>query len=394
MLTRAKYLAWPAVLALALVFGAGCPTLGVAPPNHLVAFLVSPKSLDFGTSEISLSLNVAKNFTVQNLSSFSISNGGTRWLSVSPTTASSTGPSDPVKVTVTINRDRLAAGLNEGNVVLSAPGVVDMLVPVTAVENLVANFSVDNREPAVNETIQFTDLTMVADGMGPVVSWLWSFGDGGQSTAQHPTHAYAQPGIYDVTLTAQTATLSDTRVRRGFVIVSALQGPTAEFVASNLRPPAGTPVQFTDLSDPGDGVITSWEWDFGDGQGSTLQNPSHAYSFVGRFDVSLTVTTEVGSSTETKVRYIRVQPVGPIAQFVANNRFPRVNTPVQFTDLSSPGTSPITSWLWNFGDGATSTLQNPAHIYTAVASYTVYLTVTTDVGSDSEVKPLYIQVQP
>ena len=73
---------------------------------------------------------------------------------------------------------------------------------------------------------------------------------------------------------------------------------------------------------------------------------------------------------------------------------------VQFVDLSVPGSSPITAWLWNFGDGGTSTLSNPSHVYTAsgiyttTSLYTVSLTVTTAVGMDSEIKSNFISVQP
>src|SRR5207247_10484233 len=65
---------------------------------------------------------------------------------------------------------------------------------------------------------------------------------------------------------------------------------------------------------------------------------------------------------------------------------------VQFTDQSTPGTSPITSWSWAFGDGGTSTSQSPSHVYAAIDTYTVSLTVTTAVGPDAETKTGYIKV--
>ena len=78
---------------------------------------------------------------------------------------------------------------------------------------------------------------------------------------------------------------------------------TADFSASDSTFCQGTSVTFTDLST---GNPTSWAWDFGDGNSSTLQNPTHTYASVGTYDVSLTVTTSTGSDSETKTGFITV----------------------------------------------------------------------------------------
>jgi PKD repeat protein len=65
---------------------------------------------------------------------------------------------------------------------------------------------------------------------------------------------------------------------------------------------------------------------------------------------------------------------------------------VQFTDLSVAGTSPIIAWLWSFGDGDTSIVASPSHIYTTPGSYTVVLSVLTNDGEDREDKAFYITV--
>lgn len=152
----------------------------------------------------------------------------------------------------------------------------------------------------------------------------------------------------------------------------------AGFAASPTLGKAPLQVQFTDQST---GDITSREWDF-DGDGtvdSTAQNPSHTYDTAGTYTVSLTVRAADGSDdTETKVGYIRVGEL--LAGFTASPTSGIVPLAVEFTDQS---VGEITSWAWDFGDGGTSTEQSPSHTYNTVGTYTVSLTVTAAVGTDT-----------
>ncbi|NUM56142.1 MAG: PKD domain-containing protein [Candidatus Hydrogenedentes bacterium] len=395
MLRPLRILAWPVVLGIVLASGMGCPPY--TPPNYLPVFLFTPESLDFGKDTDSLTLKVAKNYTQQPLPEFTVDNGGTDWLDVDPKTGNSTGPEDAAKFTVTVDRTKMAAGPNFANVVISAPGVADQLVPVTATALLVADFSAAPLLVTVNENVQFTDESAVAPGENPIISWKWTFGDGKQSTLQNPKHKYKNPGTYSVTLTVASIDNMDTAVRQNYITVEAAEGPDADFIGEPTNPPANTPVSFTDMSFAGDKAkdIESWFWTFGDTATSTAQNPMHTYTNVGQFTVSLTVTNSNGASdTETKIDYIDVQPVGPTASFSAAPRNATIGQMVNFTDLSDPGTSPILSWLWTFGDGGSSNLQNPSHVYNAAGSYSVYLSVVTLVGADSETKTNYITVTP
>ena len=162
--------------------------------------------------------------------------------------------------------------------------------------------------------------------------------------------------------------------------------PVAQFVASPLSVNEGESVQFTDQSSYSP---TSWSWNFGDGGTSTLQNPSHNYTTSGTYTVSLTATNSHGTNTMTRSNYITVNPAGysPIAAFIGTPTAITAGESVQFTDQSS--NSP-TSWSWNFGDGGTSTSQNPSHTYPSAGTYTVSLTATNSFGSDSEIKTNYI----
>jgi PKD repeat protein len=234
-------------------------------------------------------------------------------------------------------------------------------------------------------TVQFTDLTVAGDN--PVVSWLWDFGDGTTSTQQNPSHTYAA-GIWTVTLTVTDQHgCMDTKVKTQYIDSNA--PPTAEFSSAPTSCCAPLAVQFTDLSVAGDNPVVSWLWDFGDGTTSTQQNPSHTYA-AGLWTVTLTLTDEHGcTDTEVKTQYIHSNAL-PTAGFSARATSGCAPLAVQFKDLSVAGDNPLVSWLWDFGDGTTSTQQNPSHMY-AAGLWTVTLTVTDEHGcTDTEVKTQYI----
>jgi PKD repeat protein len=163
--------------------------------------------------------------------------------------------------------------------------------------------------------------------------------------------------------------------------------PVAAFVGSPTSGLVPLTVNFTDQST---GSPTSWSWTFGDGGTSTAQNPSHQYTSAGTYTVSLTATNAYGEDTETKTNYITVSnPPPPVAAFSGTPTSGDAPLTVNFTDES---TNNPTGWSWTFGDGGTSTAQNPSHEYTDPGYYTVALTVSNAYGSDDEVKTNYIHV--
>jgi PKD repeat protein len=242
-------------------------------------------------------------------------------------------------------------------------------------------------------TVTFTDAS--TPGSSPITGWSWDFGDGATSTAQNPSHAYLSNGSYTVALTVATsADGTDTETKPNYVVVTAAPvPPTAQFSAAPQEGVMPLTVQFTDQSSPGSAVITSWSWSFGDGGTSTVKNPSHIYLLAGAYTVALTVTTSVGSDSHTQTNDITVHPapVPPTADFSGTPTAGLSPLPVQFTDLSAPGTSPITAWSWTFGDGGTSVSTNPGHTYASPGGYTVSLTVTTADGQNTKTRTAYIQ---
>ncbi len=161
--------------------------------------------------------------------------------------------------------------------------------------------------------------------------------------------------------------------------------PVTAFTANTTAGLAPLTVQFTDTST---GSPTSWAWTFGDGGTSTTQNPQHTYTTPGLYTVTLNATNEYGSDEEIRTDYITVY--APVtAQFTANITGGTAPLTVQFTDLSTGGP---TSWLWTFGDGNTSTAQNPQHTYTTAGTHTVTLIASHPYDSDTETKTAYITV--
>lgn len=223
---------------------------------------------------------------------------------------------------------------------------------------------------------------------GTPTSWLWDFGNGNTSTLQNPSATYLNPGLYDVTLIVSDAFGSDTLLLPGFITVH--PDPIADF---SFSAPAGCEdwtVNFTDLSSPGGGALNGWLWDFGDGTTSNQQNPTHTYTTGGTYTVSLQVF-DANNCTNTMVQsnIITVFPK-PSATF-AGSPLAACDTPltVNFNYIGSGAVN----FQWYFGDGGTSSLQNPTHTYTSAGSFDVTLEVISADGCRDTVTVLnYVNI--
>jgi len=149
---------------------------------------------------------------------------------------------------------------------------------------------------------------------------------------------------------------------------------TAVPIAGFTRTPgSGTvplSVQFTDTSTGG--PFVNWTWNFNDGTSATVPNASHLFQTAGHIPVTLTVCNATDPCSTTTAQFV---DVSPLAQFTATPTSGYAPLSVQFTDTSL-GAPDV--WLWNFGDGNTSTSRSPQHTFFRSGIYTVNLTSTKD----------------
>ncbi|UCC43857.1 MAG: PKD domain-containing protein [Candidatus Zixiibacteriota bacterium] len=244
-------------------------------------------------------------------------------------------------------------------------------------------FTADRRCGTLPLVVNFTDLSVPTTS---IVSWYWDFGDGGSSTDQHPQHEYTTQGAFDVMLLISDGTREDSLIKTEYIVLQ--DSVSADFIGTPTDGQTPLAVMFEPLLT---GAANEYYWAFGDGNTSDLRNPIHVYETQGIFDVMLRVRLQLDDCTQIdsviKSGYVVVNDLQ--AEFSGT---PRVGIPglnVQFTDESSG--SP-TSWFWDFGDGATSYDQNPAHQYAFEGFYDVKLVVSNGPFVDSLLKLDYVRV--
>jgi PKD repeat protein len=223
--------------------------------------------------------------------------------------------------------------------------------------------------------VSFTDTSTSYDG---IAGWTWNFGDGQSSEEQNPNHVYAADGTYTVILMVLEEDGSDdVKTKMNYITVTDT-APKADFSYSQDTAPLT--ISFTDQSTSYDEIV-SWFWDFGDGQTSTEQNPTHKFPDDGNFNVRLTVTDDDGS-TDTISKQVALMNSPPTADFdIVSSEKPTVNEDISFIDQSSDPDGDIVSWFWDLGDGTNSTAQNVTHRYQALGTYIVSLTITDNDGA-------------
>lgn len=233
----------------------------------------------------------------------------------------------------------------------------------------IASFTFANS--CLNAPTQFTDQSINA------TNWNWNFGDGNTANVQHPSHTYALVGNYVVTLIASsTGTCLDTITDT----VTVYPPPVVNFLSDTVC--LGDSSSLFNLSYVPSGSVSDWYWDFGDGDTSGLQHPTHTYSSSGSFTVTLTATSAFGC-VDSASAPVLVHPL-PTADFSFSPApTAELIDMVHFTDLS---TGPPVQWWWEFGDGDTSTQQHPAHYYSDTGVFVVTLVVTAPTGCKDTVQ--------
>lgn len=238
-----------------------------------------------------------------------------------------------------------------------------------------------NQSPIVNFSyaidgtmVSFFNFTQFAD------SYVWDFGDGLFSTQSDPVHDFIDDGVYIVNLIVTSICGEATKEE----IIVIANPPVADFDADVEEGCAPLMVQFTsNASNNTDDFI--WTFEAGSPATSVEENPTVTFEDGGNWDVTLTVINETGEDVLQITEYITVigQPLSDFSYVVNGNE-------VEFTNFSQFGET----YLWTFGDGSSSTEEEPIHSYTGDGTYTVILTVENECGGNSTSTAITISLAP
>ncbi len=242
-------------------------------------------------------------------------------------------------------------------------GAVNDTLKITFKPSPSANFILNNE--CVNKNVSFIDNSSTTTGS--ITNWWWDFGDLNTATTNNANHIYSTPGSYTVTHVVNSNNNCNDTIKKSITIYF----PPNAFFYQNT-PCVGNVTQFIDSTKTLSGSIISWNWNFGDGTTSGIQNPQHAFNNVINYSVSLIVTSSFGCK-DTISKVVTVIG-GPTANFNINPNPVEALSSANLTDLStSPGA--ITNWNWYFGDNAASIQQNPTHTYNDAGTFSITLVV-------------------
>jgi PKD repeat protein len=206
--------------------------------------------------------------------------------------------------------------------------------------------------PTFTYVVNGSTVSFMANAPG-AESYLWDFGNGDQSTVQNPTYTYQCAGGQSVSLMVTDANGCQGFYWDFFEVAGELLPVDFTYSVNGLN------VSFTG---PVGGGVNSWYWYFDDGNSSDLQNPSHTYSCPGTYYVEVSVSNDAGCYN---YGYQLVVVEGGLPSFT----FTQTGNTVNF---SAPSQG-VVEWFWDFGDGVTSSQQNPVYTFTSCGTYYVAL---------------------
>ena len=249
----------------------------------------------------------------------------------------------------------------------------------------IANFSLILAS-CFNDVLTFN---YVADpNVTNITEYLWDFNGEATSALANPTYTFTTSGVKRIKFSTKTSFGCWADVVEKITEVFPL--PVPQFSTSTILC-AGTAINFKDLSTDAKKTITNWSWDFGDPTStdntSTLQNPIHIFATAKTYNVTLTITSDLGC-IKILVKPINISPL-PIVDFET----PDIcldDASAQFTNITTVADGSILTYKWDFGDPGsgtlnTSTLTSPAHKYSKAANYLVKLMVKSAKGCESQI---------
>ena len=264
-------------------------------------------------------------------------------------------------------------------------GCTDTLIRAVRVpQSVIANFK---DTPIIG--CQPLSVQFVSTSHGPI-SHFWDFGDNNGSTDYNPLHVFNEPGVFQYQLKIFGPTgCVDSIISTSTITV--LERPKAQFDFNpkDLRINQQTLTNYTDQSVFVNPITYQWFFNDPNAMGSdfsTIQNPTYNYVDSGNYVTQLIISN--GECSDTISKIIRVEPPFPIAEFGPATQIGCAALLVQFNNLSSYASS----YLWQFGDGDTSTQFSPRHVYRYPGTYDVSLIATGPGGIVKTTKFAYVNV--
>jgi gliding motility-associated-like protein len=265
--------------------------------------------------------------------------------------------------------------------------VSDVSFPIQVFPKPSANYTAsdvcENKPP-----MYFIDLSSVNNGN--ITNWEWNFGDGNSSTFQIPSNNYNVAGNYDVELIVTTNNnCKDTIIQP----VTIHPKPTADFIIDNTEGCSPVCVNFSDNSTHNATNITEWQWNLGNGNGSSISNPTNCYINPSNSDdyiynVSLIIKNDLGCFDTIQKDNIITSWYSPLADFTVNPEEANIYEAEINTTNTSTG---ATSYNWDFNNGDSSSNFEPVINYRDTGTYNVQLIVsTTNNCVDTLMKPVKI----
>ena len=250
---------------------------------------------------------------------------------------------------------------------------------------LEADFSAAPVSGCTPMVIQFTDLSK-----GNPAQWRWDLGNGVISSLKNPSATYFDPETYNVKLVIKNAGSTDSIIKQKFITVH--PKPIVNFSVSDSTGCLPLNVKFTNQTSTLTGSILKYSWDFGDGTTSEMEHPVHSYTSPGNFTVTLRVTNSFGCvQTISKNKLINTS--NSVKSGFINNSPGVCSSPVKI-DFKNTSTGQGTlTYNWNFGDGNSSTLKDPTHVFSKPGTYSVKLITTSNLGcSDTLIKANLVSI--